>query len=69
MNAQTDAVSVLRETARVLQRIASNTEDANLAEHMRCIALGCDHDAATLERYIADSRPKPANGNDATARP
>jgi hypothetical protein len=69
MNAETNAVSVLRESARHLQRIASNTEDAKLAEHIRCIALECDHGAATLERYIAETRPKPANGNGAAAYP
>jgi hypothetical protein len=64
MNTGNDAVSVLRDSARNLQRIASSVTDVELADQIRRIALDCDSDAADLERFISETRPKP--GNDPT---
>jgi hypothetical protein len=61
MSLGTDAVWTLRESARHLQRIANDLKDVELAEEIRKIALECDREAADLERFIAETRPKPAN--------
>jgi hypothetical protein len=61
MDAETDAAVVLRESARRLQRLAGVITDAEVAAKVRLLALDCDHDAAELERFVLDTRLRPAN--------
>jgi hypothetical protein len=60
MNGENDAVAVLRDSVRRLQKIASDLKDAEIAEQVRRIALDCDCDAVDLERFISATRPKTA---------